>query len=90
VRTSATNSNGTATSVSTGFAPYELLYAQPQNIVEWILRPQTPPTHDNPAASEWMEDVSIWLADAKEAMRGCKKSVYSLGWGVETYRKYPH
>jgi hypothetical protein len=23
-------------------------------------------------------------------MRGCKKSVYSLGWGADTYRKYPH
>lgn len=58
----------TATSVSTGFAPYELLYVQPQNIVERILRPQAPPTHDNPAASEWMEDVSMRLADAKEAI----------------------
>jgi hypothetical protein len=58
----------TATSISTGFAPYELLYAQPQNIVEQILQPQTPPTYDNLAASEWMEDISIRLADVKEAI----------------------
>jgi hypothetical protein len=58
----------TATSDSTGFSPYELLYAQPQNIVERILRPETPPTHDNPATSEWMEAVSMQLADTKEAI----------------------
>jgi hypothetical protein len=58
----------TATSVSTGFSPYEILYAQPRNIVERILRPETPPTHDNLAASEWMGDVSMQLADAKEAI----------------------
>ena len=58
----------TAKSATTGFSPYELLYAQPQNIVERILRPQTPPTHENPAASEWLEDVSMHLADAKVAI----------------------
>jgi len=58
----------TAKSATTGCSPYEFLYAQPQNIVERILRPQTPPTYENPAASEWLEDVTMRLADAKEAI----------------------
>jgi len=57
-----------AKNATTGFSPYELLYAQPHNMIEWILRPQTPQTHENPAAAPWLEDVSMRLEDAKEAI----------------------
>jgi len=57
-----------AKNATTGFSPYELLYAQPHNIIERILRLQTPQTHENPAAAQWLEDVSMRLSDAKEAI----------------------
>lgn len=47
----------TAKNTTTGFAPYQLLYSQPQNPVERLLRPNIPP-----AAEDFDMDVS-GLAD---------------------------
>lgn len=61
----------TARNVTTGFAPYELLYAQPQNPVHRILASDLPNLDDineNFAASDLLEASQIRLKDAQQAI----------------------
>lgn len=64
----------TSKSSTTGFAPYELLYAQPQNPVERILRPNIPPACEdfgmdvNESADDLLLDNATRLKDAQQSI----------------------
>jgi hypothetical protein len=57
---------------------------------------EQPDTHANLPGLHHLYNISKDLIVGKledrtaTTMRGCKKSVYSLGSGADTYRKYPH
>lgn len=61
----------TARNVTTGFAPYKLLYAQPQNPVHRILTsglPNLDDINENYAASDLLEATLVRLKDAQQAI----------------------
>lgn len=64
----------TSKSATTGFAPYELLYSQPQNPVERILRPNIPPASEdidmdvNESADDLLLDNATRLRDAQQSI----------------------
>lgn len=64
----------TSKSTTTGFSPYELLYAQPQNPVERILRPHIPPASEdfgmdvNESTDDLLLDNATRLKDAQQSI----------------------
>lgn len=80
----------TSKSATTGFAPYELLYAQPQNPVEQILRPHIPPASEdfgmdvNESTDDLLRDKATRLKDAQQAIvmaMGAQKEYYDRRHG---------
>jgi hypothetical protein len=57
----------TAKNASTGMSPFDLLYMQPQNIVERIMGVAERESHDNLQAQEFVEHARNRLKDAREA-----------------------
>lgn len=64
----------TSKNASSGFSPYELLYAQPQDPVERLLRPHIPPMIDDidmdvhEGADDMLLDNAARLRDAQQAI----------------------
>jgi len=60
----------TSVSASTGFAPYDLLYSQPQDPVGRLMKYDIGPMaeDDLPAADALLEDVRIRIKDAQQAI----------------------
>ena len=68
--------------VSTGFAPIQLLYTQPQDILERILTPDAihPGNSKRETVQEWLEKLQNKIRDAMETMRYaviCQKKYYN-------------
>ncbi|MDB5851806.1 MAG: hypothetical protein JWP29_5558 [Rhodoferax sp.] len=57
-----------ARGVTTGFSPFELLYAQPQDIVSRLLTPNVI-TENNDSAKDFMEMAANRIKDAQEMIR---------------------